>query len=150
MGHLKGVGKVYLQAVVDTCSSYAFGLLATSKKPGTAALLLHNEVLPFYREKEIEVSALLTDSEREFRGTQAHPYELYLELNNLEHQGTRRCASHRRTASWSASTARCWISRFHEQHGSAPAGFDQVAPPLQPRAAPPGLPKSEQTTKRDH
>jgi transposase InsO family protein len=88
VGHLKGVGKVYLQAVVDTCSSYAFGLLATSKQPETAALLLHNDVLPFYREKEIEISAMLTDNGREFCGTEAHPYELYLALNDIEHRRT--------------------------------------------------------------
>jgi transposase InsO family protein len=88
VGHLKGVGKVYLQAVVDTFSSYAFGLLATTKQPETAALLLHNDVLPFYREKGIEISALLTDNGREFCGTEAHPYELYLALNDLEHRRT--------------------------------------------------------------
>lgn len=55
-------------AVVDTFSSYAFALLATSKKPETAALLLHNDVLPFYREKRLPVSALLTDNGREFCG----------------------------------------------------------------------------------
>ncbi len=79
---------MYLQAVVDTLSSYAFGLLATSKQPETAALLLHNEVLPFYREKEIEISALLTDNGREFCGTETHPYELYLALNEIEHRRT--------------------------------------------------------------
>jgi len=33
VGHLKGVGKVYLQAVVDTYASYAFGFLHTGKLP---------------------------------------------------------------------------------------------------------------------
>jgi len=33
VGHLKGVGKVYLQAVVDTYGSYAFGFLHTGKLP---------------------------------------------------------------------------------------------------------------------
>ena len=88
VGTLKGVGKVYLQAVVDTFSSHAFGLLATSKQPETAALLLHNDVLPFYRERQIQVSALLTDNGREFCGTEAHPYELYLALNDIEHRRT--------------------------------------------------------------
>lgn len=88
VGTLKGVGKVYLQAVVDTYGSHAFGLLATSKQPETAALLLHNEVLPFYREYGIEIGALLTDNGREFCGTEAHPYELYLSLNDIEHRRT--------------------------------------------------------------
>jgi transposase InsO family protein len=55
VGHLDGVGKVYLQAVVDAYSSYAFGLLATSKQPETAALLLHNEVLPSYAARDIDI-----------------------------------------------------------------------------------------------
>jgi len=33
VGVMKGVGKIYLQAVVDTYSSYAFGKLYTSKLP---------------------------------------------------------------------------------------------------------------------
>jgi hypothetical protein len=97
VGHLKGVGKVYLQAVVDTSGSYAFGQLATSKQPETAALLLHNEVPPFYAERHITIGAMLTDNGREWRctsctgqpcGTEAHPYELYLSLNDIEHRRT--------------------------------------------------------------
>jgi transposase InsO family protein len=88
VGHMKGVGKVYLQAVVDTFGSHAFGLLTTSKQPETAALLLHNDVLPFYDERGITISALLTDNGREFCGTEAHPYELYLSLNDIEHRRT--------------------------------------------------------------
>ena len=37
VGTLKGVGRVYLHAVVDTYSSYAFGFLHTSKQPEAAA-----------------------------------------------------------------------------------------------------------------
>ena len=47
---LKGVGKVYLHAVVDTYGSYAFGFLHVSKQPEAAVAVLHNDVLPFYRE----------------------------------------------------------------------------------------------------
>ena len=46
VGIFKGVGKVYLQAVVDTYGSYAFGYLHTGKLPEHAAAILHNEVLP--------------------------------------------------------------------------------------------------------
>ena len=50
VGNLKGVGKVYLHACVDTYGSYAFGFLHTGKKPECAAALVHNDVLPFYQE----------------------------------------------------------------------------------------------------
>lgn len=89
VGHLKGVGKVYLHAVVDTYSSYAFGFLHTSKQPEAAVAVLHNDVLPFYRERSIVVSAVLTDNGREFCGKETHPYELYLELNDIEHRRSR-------------------------------------------------------------
>ena len=46
VGSLKGVGKVYLHAVVDTFGSYAFGFLHVSKQPEAAVAVLHNEVLP--------------------------------------------------------------------------------------------------------
>ena len=89
VGHLKGVGKVYLQAVVDTYGSYAFAYLHTAKLPEHAALVLHNDVLPQYRKWGLKVDAVLTDNGREFCGTESHPYELYLTLNGLEHRRTK-------------------------------------------------------------
>jgi len=89
VGHLKGVGKVYLHAVVDTYSSYAFGFLHTSKQPAAAVAVLHNYVLPFYQAQGLALGAVLTDNGREFCGTERHPFELYLALNDLEHRRTR-------------------------------------------------------------
>jgi len=87
VGNLKGVGKVYLHAVVDTFGSYAF--LHVSKQPEAAVAVLHNDVLPFYRHLDLPVGAILTDNGREFCGTENHPYELYLELNGIEHRRTK-------------------------------------------------------------
>ena len=89
VGHLKGIGKVYLHAVVDTYGSYAFGFLHVSKQPEAAVAVLHNDVLPFYRKLDLPVKAILTDNGREFCGTQTHPYELYLELGGIEHRKTK-------------------------------------------------------------
>ena len=89
VGHLKGVGKVYLHSVVDTYGSYAFGFLHTSKQPEAAVAVLHNEVLPFYAEREIPVAKILTDNGREFCGTETHPFELYLSLNDIRHKRTK-------------------------------------------------------------
>lgn len=88
VGTIKGVGKVYLHTAVDTFGSYAFGFLHTSKQPEAAVALLHNDVLPFYRKHDLPVTAVLTDNGREFCGTQTHPYELYLALNDIEHRRT--------------------------------------------------------------
>jgi len=89
VGHLKGVGKVFLHACVDTYGSYAFGFLHTGKKPECAAALVHNDILPFYKEHGLTVGAILTDNGREFCGTENHPFELYLALNDIEHRRTK-------------------------------------------------------------
>ncbi len=88
VGVLKGVGRVYLHAVVDTYGSYAFGFLHTTKQPEAALAVVHNDVLPFYQDKGLQVEAILTDNGREFCGKDDHPYELYLELNDIEHRKT--------------------------------------------------------------
>jgi transposase InsO family protein len=88
VGVLKGVGRVYLHAVVDTFGSYAFGFLHTTKQPEAALAVVHNDVLPFYKDKGLQVEAILTDNGREFCGKDDHPYELYLELNDIEHRKT--------------------------------------------------------------
>lgn len=78
MGVLKGGGRVYLHAVVDTYGSYAFRFLHTSKQPEAAVAVLHNDALPFYKDHGLEVKAVNTDNGREFYGKETHPYEIYL------------------------------------------------------------------------
>jgi hypothetical protein len=48
--------------VVDTFGSHGFATLHPSKRPETAALLLHNEMPPFYAGRGISVGAVLTDN----------------------------------------------------------------------------------------
>ena len=89
-GTLKGVGKVYVQVVVDVFCSLAFAKVYTSKMPITACDLLHERVLPFYEALGVEVDAILTDNGREFCGKpQSHPYELLLALEGIDHRTTR-------------------------------------------------------------
>lgn len=90
IGTFKGVGKVYLQAVVDCYGSYAFGFVHATKRPECAVAVLYNDVLPFYEAHGIDVQAILTDNGREFCGREdQHPYELYLALNDIEHRRTK-------------------------------------------------------------
>jgi len=90
VGRLKGVGRVYLQAVVDTFGSFAFGKLYTSKRPETAVDVLYDRVLPFYAERGIRVEALLTDNGTEFKGRpMIHLYEIFLDLADIEHRHTK-------------------------------------------------------------
>lgn len=99
VGAFKGRGKVSLHSIVDTCGSYAFGFLHTSKVPEAAVAALHNDAPPFYHERgipvrdipvrDIPVTAVLTDNGRAFCGTDAHPFEWYLALNDPTHQRTK-------------------------------------------------------------
>jgi transposase InsO family protein len=86
--HLNSTGKIYLQSVVDTYNGFAFGFLHPGKLPDCAVAVLHNDVLPFYRQHNIQVKAIVTNNGRQYCGTAKHHYELYLMLNEIEHQKT--------------------------------------------------------------
>jgi transposase InsO family protein len=90
VGYLKGVGRIYQQTVVDTFSSVAFAKLYPTKVPVTAADVLNDQVLPFFEDEEVPVLRMLTDRGTEFCGRpDSHPYELFLELNEIEHTRTK-------------------------------------------------------------
>lgn len=90
VGYLKGVGRIYQQTVIDTYAAVAFAKLYTSKVPVTAADILNDRVLPFFEEQQIPVLRVLTDRGTEFCGApERHPYQLFLQLNSIEHTKTR-------------------------------------------------------------
>jgi len=90
VGTLKGVGRLYMQAVVDTFSSFAFARLYTAKIAITAADIVNDRVLPFFSEEGIVVNAILTDNGKEYKGkVTEHPYELFLSLHDIEHRLTK-------------------------------------------------------------
>ena len=89
-GQLKGVGKIYVQVVVDAFCSIAFAKMYTSKMPVTAADTLYDRVLPFYEALGVAVKTVLTDNGREFSGRpEQHPYQLLLTLHDIEHRTTK-------------------------------------------------------------
>lgn len=89
VGTLKGVGKVYLQSVLDCYSRYGWGRLYTSKLPVTAVHILNDDVLPFFEKHDAAVQTILSDNGREFCGRpERHPYELFLQLEGIEHRKT--------------------------------------------------------------
>lgn len=90
VGRLKGIGRIYLQAVVDTYGSVAFGKLYTSKRQETTADVLYGRVLPFYEKHGLTIEAILTDNGTEYKGRPTiHLYEIFLELNDIEHRTTK-------------------------------------------------------------
>ena len=88
VGNLDGIGKIYLQSVVDTYNSYAFAYLHAGKLSRHAALVVQQNVLPRYEEWGLIVSEVLTDNCREYCGRESHPYEFCLLLNDIEHRTT--------------------------------------------------------------
>jgi len=90
VGSLKGVGRVYLQSAIDCHSRYAWGRLYTSKLPVTAVQTLNNDVLPFFESHGAKIDVVLSDNGREFCGRpDRHPYELFLQLEGIEHRTTK-------------------------------------------------------------
>lgn len=90
VGTLKGVGKVYLQSAIDCHSRYAWGRLYTNKLPVTAVHLLNTDILPTFEQHGAKITTILSDNGREFCGRpDQHPYELFLQLEDIEHRTTR-------------------------------------------------------------
>ena len=96
VGTLKGVGRIYQQTFVDTCSKWAAAKLYTTKTPITLADLLNDRVLPFFAEQGMGIIRILTDRGTEYCGRpENHDYQLYLALNDIEHSKTK--ANHPQT-----------------------------------------------------
>ena len=90
VGYLKGVGRIYQQTVIDTFSSLAFAKLYKAKVPVTAADILNDRALPFFEKEDVPVLRILTDRGTEFCGApDRHPYQLFLQLNDIEHTKTK-------------------------------------------------------------
>ena len=90
VGSLKGIGKIYLQTVIDCHSRFAFGHMYTSKVPVTAVHVLNEKVLPFFEEHDCPIVSILTDNGREYCGRlDGHPFELFLQLEGIEHRTTK-------------------------------------------------------------
>jgi transposase InsO family protein len=60
LGRFEGLGPIYVHAVVDGFSSYAFGVLATTTRVEPTLASLRDQALPFFARKQITVEAVLT------------------------------------------------------------------------------------------
>jgi transposase InsO family protein len=86
VGYIKGVGKLYHQAAIDTHSNIGFAKLYSDKTSISACDLMNDRVLPFFDEYMMIVLRALTDNGREYCGSKEnHAYELFLHLNEIEH-----------------------------------------------------------------
>ena len=87
---LKGVGKVYVQVVIDIFCSPTLARPYTSKMPIPATETLYDRIMQFYEALGVIVQAILTDHGREFCGKpEQHAYELMLAMEGIEHRRTK-------------------------------------------------------------
>lgn len=90
VGNIKGVGRIYQQTFIDTYCKVALVKLYDRKHAITAADMINDRVLPFYEEQGIPLLRILTDRGSEYCGNREHhDYELYLDLENIEHTRTK-------------------------------------------------------------
>ena len=90
VGNMKGVGRIYQQTVIDTYTKVAFAKLYDRKNALIAADMLNDRVIPFFDANEIPVLRVLTDRGSEYCGNREHhEYELYLDLENIDHTKTK-------------------------------------------------------------
>lgn len=89
VGYIKKIGRIYLQVIVDSFGSFAFARLYNSKSAISAADILLNSVIPFYRAFGRSINRILTDNGSEYRGTKEnHEYEILLDIFNIKHKLT--------------------------------------------------------------
>ena len=90
VGTLKGIGRLYLQTAIDCHSRYAWARLYPSKLPVTAVHTMNHDVLPTFEAHNARIEVVLSDNGREFCGRpDRHPYELFLQLEEIEHRTTK-------------------------------------------------------------
>lgn len=90
VGNLKGVGRIYQQTFIDTYSKVAMAKLYDRKHAITAADMLNDRVLPFFESEGVPLLRILTDRGSEYCGNREHhEYELYLDIENIEHSRTK-------------------------------------------------------------
>ncbi len=90
VGHIKGVGRIYMQTVIDSHGSFGFAKLYTGKTQFETSDILIDKVLPYYMSLGIAIRNILTDNGSEYCGKEnEHEYELLLGSLNIKHRRTK-------------------------------------------------------------
>lgn len=86
VGHIKGVGHIYQQTVIDTYSKIGFAKLYDRKNALVAADMLNDRVVPFFEQHNLKVMRMLTDCGTEYCGNrETHEFEQYLAIEDIDH-----------------------------------------------------------------
>jgi len=90
VGTFEAIGRVYQQTFLDAYSRVAVVKLYSRRSSLAAADLLNDRVMPFFEAHGLCLLRVLTDRGNEYCGAPEHcEYELYLELENIEHTYTK-------------------------------------------------------------
>jgi transposase InsO family protein len=90
VGTIKGVGRIYQQTFIDTYCKVAFVKLYDRRHALCAADMINDRVLPWFEEQGVRLLRVLTDRGTEYCGNREHhEYELYLDLEGIEHTRTK-------------------------------------------------------------
>ncbi len=97
LGTIKGIGRIYSQAVIDCDCSFAFAKLYPDKSAASAVDVLKTRVIPFYKLMNIAIERIITDNGKEYTfhkdsGLAKHRYEAFLKSKAIVHSLTKvRC-----------------------------------------------------------
>lgn len=90
VGTIKAIGRIYQQTYIDTYSKVAIAKLYDRKNALVAADMLNDRVIPFHDGQAVPLLRILTDRGTEYCGKREHhEYELYLDLENIDHTRTK-------------------------------------------------------------
>ena len=97
LGTIKGIGRIYSQAVIDCDCSFAFAKLYPDKSAASAVDVLETRVIPFYKIMDVAIERIITDNGKEYTfhkdsGLAKHRYEAFLKSRAIVHSLTKvRC-----------------------------------------------------------
>ena len=97
LGTIKGIGRIYSQAVIDCNASFAFAKLYNRKGADAAIDVLSTKVIPFYKAMNIKIKRIITDNGKEYTyhspgGALKHKYNYFLKTQGIIHSLTKvRC-----------------------------------------------------------
>jgi len=97
LGTIKGIGRIYSQAVIDCNCSFAFAKLYSRKGKDAAIDILSTRVIPFYKAMNIVLKRIITDNGKEYThhspsAALKHKYGAFLKGCGIVHSLTKvRC-----------------------------------------------------------
>jgi transposase InsO family protein len=97
LGTIKGIGRIYSQAVIDCNCSFAFAKLYKRKGADAAIDIISTRVVPFYKAMNIAIKRIITDNGKEYThhspgGALKHKYGAFLKTQGIVHSLTKvRC-----------------------------------------------------------